>query len=163
MPVCWFAHVWHLNLLSFSVYLLFFVKLTENGNTANTLSANSTQKLVFYCNLSNIFTPNHRFCLFNIYTLNPFDSNASFHSSSLPFRLSSVSLTHTKASVTAWKVSKHGVFAGPYSPAFGLNTERHFISLSIQSECGKIRTRKNSLSGHISLCEYKAVLLGILT
>ena len=25
--------------------------------------------------------------------------------------------------VTAWKVSKYGVFCGPYFPAFGLNTE----------------------------------------
>ena len=33
-------------------------------------------------------------------------------------------------------------FSGPYFPAFELNTERYFVSLSIQSECGKIRTRK---------------------
>ena len=32
--------------------------------------------------------------------------------------------------------------SGPYFPAFGLNTER-FVSLRIQSECGKIRTRIN--------------------
>ena len=25
---------------------------------------------------------------------------------------------------TAWKVSKYGVFSGPYFPAFGLNSER---------------------------------------
>ena len=43
---------------------------------------------------------------------------------------------------TAWKVSKHGVFSGPYFPAFGLNTERYTVSLRIQSKCGKIRTRK---------------------
>ena len=29
-------------------------------------------------------------------------------------------------------------------PAFGLNTDRHSISLSIQSECGKMWTRKTS-------------------
>ena len=51
---------------------------------------------------------------------------------------------------TAWKVSKYGVFSGPYFPAFGLNTERYEISLRIQSECGKIQTRKNSVFGHIS-------------
>ena len=28
-----------------------------------------------------------------------------------------------------------------YFPAFGLNTERYRVSLRIQSECGKIRTR----------------------
>ena len=42
---------------------------------------------------------------------------------------------------TAWKVSKYWIFSGPYFPAFGLNTERYFASLRIQSECGKIRTR----------------------
>ena len=45
---------------------------------------------------------------------------------------------------TAWKVSKYWVFSGPYFPAFGLNTE---------SECRKIRTRKNSVFGHISPSE----------
>ena len=48
------------------------------------------------------------------------------------------------------EVSSHGVFSGPYFPAFGLNTERYFVSLHIQSECGKIRTRKNSVFGHFS-------------
>ena len=33
-------------------------------------------------------------------------------------------------------------FSGPYFPALGLNTERHSLSLSIQSKRGKIRTRK---------------------
>ena len=32
-------------------------------------------------------------------------------------------------------------YSGPYFPAFGLNTERYRLSLRIQSECGKIRTR----------------------
>ena len=50
----------------------------------------------------------------------------------------------------AWEVSKYGDFSGPYFPAFRLNTERYFVSLRIQSECGKIRTRKNSISGHFS-------------
>ena len=31
--------------------------------------------------------------------------------------------------------------SGPHFPTFGLNTERYAISLRIQSECGKIRTR----------------------
>ena len=34
--------------------------------------------------------------------------------------------------------------------AFGLNTEIYFVSLRIQSECGKIRIRKNSVFGHFS-------------
>ena len=32
-------------------------------------------------------------------------------------------------------------FSGPYFPVFGLNTERYGVSLRIQSECGKMRTR----------------------
>ena len=34
---------------------------------------------------------------------------------------------------TASKVSKNGVFSGPYFPAFGLNTERYEVSLRILS------------------------------
>ena len=33
-------------------------------------------------------------------------------------------------------------FSGPYFPAFGLNKERYGVSLRIQSEYGKIRTRR---------------------
>ena len=47
-------------------------------------------------------------------------------------------------------MSKHGYFPGPYFPAFRLNTERYSVSLRIQSECGEIRTRKNSIFGHFS-------------
>ena len=32
-------------------------------------------------------------------------------------------------------------YSGPHFPAFGLNTERYKVSLRIQSECGKMRTR----------------------
>ena len=32
-------------------------------------------------------------------------------------------------------------YSGPYFPAFRLTTERCFVSLHIQSECGKMRTR----------------------
>ena len=38
--------------------------------------------------------------------------------------------------------------------AFWLNMERYKISLRIQPECGKIRTRKNSVFGHIAHSEY---------
>ena len=51
---------------------------------------------------------------------------------------------------TAWKVTQYGVFSGPYFPAFGLNTERYRVSLRIQFEWGKIRTRNNSVFGHFS-------------
>ena len=33
-------------------------------------------------------------------------------------------------------------FSGPYFPAFGLNTEKYSVYLPIQSECGKIQTKK---------------------
>ena len=44
-------------------------------------------------------------------------------------------------SVTAWKVSKCGVFSGPYFSVFGLNKR----NVCIESEYRKIRTRKNSV------------------
>ena len=47
-------------------------------------------------------------------------------------------------------MSEYGIFSGPYFPAFGLNTKRYSVSLRIQSECGNIRTRKNSVFGHSS-------------
>ena len=59
---------------------------------------------------------------------------------------------------TVWNVSKYGVFSGPYFPAFGLNTERYFVSLHIQSECGKIQSRKNSVFGHFSHSDQDAYL-----
>ena len=34
------------------------------------------------------------------------------------------------------------IFSAPYFPAFGLNKERYSVSLYIQSECGKMRTRE---------------------
>ena len=40
-------------------------------------------------------------------------------------------------------------FHCPYFPAFGLDTKRYFVSLRIQPECRKIRTRKNSVFEHI--------------
>ena len=40
-------------------------------------------------------------------------------------------------------------FTAPYFRAFGLNTERYFISLCIQSECGENTNQKNSEYRHI--------------
>ena len=45
---------------------------------------------------------------------------------------------------------KYGVLSGPYFPAFGLNTEKYVVSLCIQSECWKIQTRRNPVSGQFS-------------
>ena len=41
-------------------------------------------------------------------------------------------------------------FPGLYFPILGLNTKIYFKNLSIQSEYGKIRTRKISVFGHFS-------------
>ena len=56
--------------------------------------------------------------------------------------------------VTAWKVSKYGVFSGPYFPVFGLNTVIYGLNLRIQSEYWKIRTRKNFVFGHVLRNEF---------
>ena len=69
-----------------------------------------------------------------------------FSSSSFCISLSSV----LREMYSWWKVYKSGVSSGPFFPAFGLNTERYFVSLLIQSECWKIRTRKKFLFGHFS-------------
>ena len=55
-----------------------------------------------------------------------------------------------KNTSTGWKVSQYGVFSSPYFLVLGLNTVRYSVSLRIQLECGKIRTRKNSVFGHFS-------------
>ena len=44
---------------------------------------------------------------------------------------------HCVKSVRIWS------YCGPYFPAFVLNTERCRVSVRIQSECWKIRTRTN--------------------
>ena len=43
---------------------------------------------------------------------------------------------------------RYGVISDPYFPVFGQNTERNGVSLLIQSEYRKIRTRNNSAFGH---------------
>ena len=45
---------------------------------------------------------------------------------------------------TTWKVSKYGVFSGPYFPAFGSNTEIYGVNLCIQSECEKKNGPENT-------------------
>ena len=49
------------------------------------------------------------------------------------------------ALITAWEVSKYGVFSGRHFPVFGLNTEIYTVNLRIQSEYRKRQTRKNSV------------------
>ena len=64
-------------------------------------------------------------------------------------------MIHCVKSVRIWS------FFGQYLSAFGLNTERYGVSLRIQSECGKILTRKTPNTDtfhavmymHIRICE----------
>ena len=62
---------------------------------------------------------------------NPYDH--FFYADELYFKGNYLKLTRSRnlnhkkfqilpTSVTAWKVSKYGIFSGPYFPAFGLNT-----------------------------------------
>ena len=46
-------------------------------------------------------------------------------------------------SYTGWRIRIRS-FSGPHFPALRLTTERYSVSLRIQSECGKIRTRKTT-------------------
>ena len=48
-------------------------------------------------------------------------------------------------------------YSGPYFPAFGLNMERHSVSLRIQSEYGKIQTRITPNTG-----TFYAVIVSLL-
>ena len=49
---------------------------------------------------------------------------------------------------TAWKMSKYGVFSALYFPAFGLNTKRYFLSLSVFSpNAGKYGPEKTPYLG----------------
>ena len=47
-------------------------------------------------------------------------------------------------------MSKYGVFSCTYFPVFGLNAKIYSVNIRIQSEYGKIRTKKNSVFGHFS-------------
>ena len=77
------------------------------------------------------------------FLIDPLTTNNAIHRKSLTSTLDwhgaisyfSVSNLHCVKSVRIWS------YSGPYFAAFGLNTERYFVSLRIQSECGKMRTR----------------------
>ena len=57
-------------------------------------------------------------------------------------------------------MSKYGVISGPYFPVSGLNTEIYSVNLRIQPEYRKIRTRNNSVFGHVSHCVVLSQYLG---
>ena len=46
------------------------------------------------------------------------------------------------------KNSPYSEFSGLFFPAFGLNMEIYSVNLRIQSDCGRIRTTKNSEYGY---------------
>ena len=54
------------------------------------------------------------------------------------------------------KIVRIRSYSGPYFPAFGLNTERCGVSLRIQSECGKMGTRRSPNTD-----TFYAVILGL--
>ena len=54
-------------------------------------------------------------------------------------------------------------YSGPHFPAFELNTERYGVSLRIQSECGKIRTRITPNTDSFNLVGYIFVFLSELS
>ena len=56
--------------------------------------------------------------------------------------------------ITAWKVSKYGVFSGSYFPTFRLNTERYGVSLRIQSIELKYRGKSRVLNAHMRSTKY---------
>ena len=62
-----------------------------------------------------------------------------------------ISLVNVQANRLHWvKCIQIRSFSCPCFSAFALDTEGYKVSLRIQSECGKIRTRKNSVFGYIS-------------
>ena len=65
----------------------------------------------------------------NVYSL--------YHSSDSSFTSSWILIFQNKRGKSVYILS----YSGPHFPAFGLNTEKYSLSLLIQAECGKIRTR----------------------
>ena len=63
--------------------------------------------------------------------------------------------------LTAWKVSKCGVFSSPSFLVFRLNMEIYRVNLSIQFKWRNIRTRKSSAFWHFSRCDSLSYLHGL--
>ena len=93
---------------------------------------------------------NVRFCLLCIYDGSLKWKVSIYSKAYIPIFLS-IFLAHGKViqcfiTLTPWKVSKYGVFSGPYSDWI----RRFTVNLRIQSEYRKIQTRKNSVFGHFT-------------
>ena len=92
-------------------------------------------------NLLYIFRTPQESCFWRLVFHCTFFLTASYVQPSLKWLLL---FSYIKGQNTAWKVSVFGVFQVRFFSTFGLNTGRYLGSLCIQSECGKIRTRKSS-------------------
>ena len=55
-------------------------------------------------------------------------------------------------------VTAHRSFSGLHFSAFELNMETYGVNLRIQSQCGKMHTKKNSEYGHYSRSECDSTL-----
>ena len=69
-------------------------------------------------------------------------SRVCYFTKIVSFRVFARDLKITSKAVHCFKSIHIQRFSGPYLPTFGLNTERYGVSLHIQSEFGKMRTRK---------------------
>ena len=72
-------------------------------------------------------------------------------------------MCHVAFTFTARKVSKYGVFSGPYFPVFGLNTEIYSVNLRIRENTDQKKLRIWTLSKQcfVFLIEYIFYLLEI--
>ena len=60
----------------------------------------------------------------------------------VPLKVSTKSILYFHSSIIhCVEIVQIRSYSGPYFPAFGMNTEIYFLSLRIESECGKRWTR----------------------
>ena len=102
------------------------------------VSVSSVKPLLFegYSKVLNFSTVSAK-CLLNILAISSlFTNKVSFSTNNTKKELSKFSCT-----IHCVKSIRIRSYSGPHFPTFGLNTERYSVSLRIQSECGKMRTR----------------------
>ena len=117
--------------------------MTENNSVYKTTWKKTEIKTNIMKNIFTLFFPCFSFLLIC-------HSRRHVLLNKLFIQLNIIQLNVQAATLTVWNVSKYGDFSGSYLPTFGLNTGRYEVILRIQSECGKTRTRKNSVFGHFS-------------
>ena len=75
---------------------------------------------------------------------------------SVPIWSNFILLVIAKECLNKWTLCKtypYSEFSGPYFSALGLHTERYYISLRIQSNCGKIQTRQTPNTDNFNAVE----------